>query len=264
MKAFFITLPHSGEDIPSECDWLMKLDPIIQKQDLDLYVDQLYSPVIEELNIPSVVAKVSRYVVDLNRNVSDIESLSVENSDNDIGKFHKKGLHWVETTRGEAILNSPHSEEFHSKLVERYYTPWHEEVASTYSGFDDSKEKFQLDCHSMPSQGTAAHSDPGKQRPEVVISDYLGKSSCSEYLDLVVKAFKGKFADVAVNDPYIGGGITARYGNPSIKQHCLQIELRRNLYMNEDTKAIIPESFSLLQEKLSCVLREIYDSDLIK
>ena len=41
---------------------------------------------------------------------------------------------------------------------------------------------------------------------------------------------------MAINWPYIGGGITQRYGRPENQRHAIQVELSRKLYMNEETK----------------------------
>lgn len=263
MKKFFISVPHSGEIVPPECDWIESLEEKVRLQDADRFVDVLYRPVAEKLNIEFHVAQYLRYVVDLNRDAGDIEALSVVGCDKDIGKFHKKGLHWVETTRGEPILKKPHSLDFHKELVEKYYWPWHNELQSIYDRNSNGDRVFQLDCHSMPSVGTGAHADSGKLRPEVVVSDFLGKSCDSDYLDLVMNTFKDHFSDVSYNSPYIGGGITAKYGQPSKNQNCIQIELRRDMYMDEETKLLHPENSKALSQKLELVIESIYKSEIL-
>lgn len=259
-KAFFITVPHAGEEVPSECKWLQALDPVVQKQDMDRFVDQLYLPAIQSLEIPSVIAHINRYVVDLNRSETDIEARSVKGAENQLDRFADKGLHWVKTTQGESLLKEPHTFEFHKHLVESYYRPWHRKVEEMYSSLKKSfleQEIFQLDCHSMPSRATAAHTDAGEIRPEVVISDYNAKSCSAFYKDLVLNAYQSEFNDVNYNYPYIGGGVTVKYGKPSQRQNCIQVELRRDLYMDEETKDLLPDKAEALKQKLARVIEKI-------
>jgi N-formylglutamate amidohydrolase len=263
MKKLFLTSPHSGEKIAPECDWLKNLSKEHLFRDADLFVDKLYEDLASDLGLDLISAEFNRYVVDLNRSENDIEAASVEGVINDIGRFHLKGLHWVQTTQSELLLKTPMSLELHKILVANYYRPWHQKVQDAYSlrkekGFSDV---YQLDCHSMPSVATSAHADPGKYRPQVVVSDFLGKSCNSNYKDLVLKAFKTEFTEVNYNDPYIGGGITAKYGKPELGQHCIQIELRRDMYMDEDNKVLNTEDAETLKSKLQSVL-SIIDAEL--
>ena len=39
-----------------------------------------------------------------------------------------------------------------------------------------------------------------------------------------------------MNKRFSGGEVTLRYGWPEIDQHALQVELRRDLYMDEETR----------------------------
>lgn len=259
MKKIFLSSPHSGEKIASETPWVSALDQKVQLRDADRFVDLLYKELVSRYDLEFITAEYNRYVVDLNRSTDHIEALSVEGVESELGKFSKKGLHWVETTQSEVILPKPMSLELHKRLVEKYYLPWHKQVEAAYAkrkaaGMEDV---YQLDCHSMPSFATHAHADAGSYRPEVVVSDYLGKSCSSEYKDIVISAFKEHFQDVNYNKPYIGGGITAKYGKPEQGQHCIQIELRRDMYMNEDTKEFLPEKAKDLSTKLEKVIGQI-------
>ena len=99
MKAFFISIPHSGERVPPEAVWLQGLPEGVLMCDVDRYVDRLYQPVVDGLKLGLVKTQWHRYVVDLNRLAEDVDADSVEGSTNASGKF-TTGLHWVKTTRG--------------------------------------------------------------------------------------------------------------------------------------------------------------------
>jgi N-formylglutamate amidohydrolase len=261
MKPFFITAPHSGETVPTEAIWLQGLDEPMLFRDVDRFVDQLYQPAITSLQIPLIKAEIHRYVVDLNRVPDDIDAESVDGAVEKTAGGFASGFHWVKTTFGERLMTSPMPASLHKILVQKYYQPFHSQVQEQYQAFRTQgfKNIFQLDAHSMPSKGTAAHRDQGAERPQIVVSDLEGKSCMKSYADLVKRAFDRAGFQVAYNWPYKGGRITEAYGQPQLGQHVLQVELNRKLYMNEDTKRLLPELAPHVQVQLQQALTEILE-----
>lgn len=259
MKPIFVSIPHSGEKIPSEATWLTSLPEPIQMCDVDRYVDLLYRPAIEDLKLPSVVAEWHRYVVDLNRLPGDVDQSSVIGAKLPSGT-HTTGFHWIKTTRGDQILPQPLSKEMHEEWVKNYFEPFHDHVKKQYKGFFDHgfKKVYQIDAHSMPSMGTSAHRDPGQKRAEIVISDQEGKSCDPEFKNLVIEAFKSAGFEVRYNWPYLGGRVTQTYGKPELGQHCIQVEMNRSLYMNEENKKLLKERAASVQEQVVKALRYIW------
>ena len=248
MKPLLITIPHSGEKIPTEVTWLKGLSEAHVMCDVDRFVDRLYLPTVQRLELPYVVTDWHRYVVDLNRLPEDVDVDSVEQSPNPSGSF-TSGLHWVKTTTGLTLMPVPISQELHLQLVARYFRPFHAAIEAHYNNMRAAghRQIFHLDLHSMPSLGTAAHRDPGQIRAEIVVSDFNGKSSNAKFKDLVVEAYTQAGFQVAYNWPYIGGRVTQQYGQPQNGQHAIQVELRRNLYMDEITKQLLPSHYDLSQ-----------------
>ena len=78
------------------------------------------------------------------------------------------------------------------------------------------------------------HKDPGRARADVVPGDRDGTSCSPALLAAVTRHFEAAGLRVAANDPYKGGFITAHHGRPAERIHAIQIELRRDLYMDED------------------------------
>jgi N-formylglutamate amidohydrolase len=260
MKPLFISIPHSGERIPAETPWLLGLPEPIVMCDVDRYVDRLYDPIAAMMKLTCVKTQWHRYVVDLNRLPEDIDVDSVQGSTNASGKF-TTGLHWVKTTRGTRLMPEPMSQRLHHQLVERYFKPFHEDVVDTYAFFKerDAKKIFHLDCHSMPSKGTAAHKDPGETRADIVVSDWEGKSCEPAFKDLVMEAYSQTGLKVGYNWPYVGGRVTQTYGKPEEGQHAIQIEINRALYMDEETKQLLPDKAKILGEKLAQAIRTIHE-----
>ena len=257
-KPFFISIPHSGERVPSEAAWLEGLPEPILMCDVDRFVDQIYAPVTRELNLPCVVTPWHRYAVDQNRLPEDIDQGSVEDATNPPGKF-STGLHWVTTTRGTKLMPKPISRKLHDDLVNKYLYPFQDEIRAVYRNFSGKSETYHLDVHSMPSRGTEAHKDPGQNRADVVISDVEGKSSSMRFKDLVLEAYAATGLSVAYNWPYQGGRITQKFGVPDEGRNVIQVELSRALYMDEESKQILPERCAALTEKISAAVRQIHE-----
>jgi N-formylglutamate amidohydrolase len=258
MKAFLISIPHSGEQFPPETPWLKGLPEPILMCDVDRYVDRLYRSTLEQLKIPHVVTEWHRFVVDLNRLPDDIDPTTVVGSTNPPGKFWN-GIHWSKTTKGDTIMPAPISMELHNQLVERYFNPFHQKVRALYQDFrkQGAPRVYHLDAHSMPSMGTSAHKDPGQKRKDIVVSDCEGTSCSSEFKDLVIKAYQQAGLEVGYNWPYGGGRVTQTYGKPQEGQHAIQVEINRALYMDEVSKNLIPEKSALLSEKLGKAVQYI-------
>jgi N-formylglutamate amidohydrolase len=79
----------------------------------------------------------------------------------------------------------------------------------------------------MPSNGQ------GRRPVDFVLGDLHGISCASRVTRMVEGFLAAQNYGVRRNDPYAGGYITRHYGKPSDDIHVLQIEIARNLYMDE-------------------------------
>ncbi len=113
--------------------------------------------------------------------------------------------------------------------IENYYRPYHKAVEETLISFS---EKFGtavlLDFHSTPSRLTN-----GKRIPDFVLGDRDGCSCEPALIDLVKEIILSLGYGVAINNPYKGREIMTRYGKPERGWQALQIELNRDLYLDE-------------------------------
>ncbi len=260
-KPIFISIPHSGEQVPPEAPWLTGLPESVLMCDVDRYVHELYAPAILENKLPAIIAEWHRYVVDLNRLPDDIDQDSVLDSANAPGTF-TTGLHWSKTTTGIALMPKPISREQHDAIVSKCYEPFHHKVREMYQKMKteggDAKV-YHIDAHSMPSKGTAAHRDPGANRPQIVVSDFDGRSCEPRFKDLVIQSYKDAGFEVGYNWPYKGGRITQTYGKPEDGQHALQVELNRSLYMDETSKHRLGAPFEDTQRRIKIAVTAIID-----
>jgi N-formylglutamate amidohydrolase len=118
----------------------------------------------------------------------------------------------------------------------------------------DHGKVFLLDCHSMTQFDGKKRGR--KERPQIDIGNRNGQSCSSEYSECVSDTFSSLGYDVKVNGRFLGGEIILRYGWPEINQHILQIEIRRDLYMDEDTRER-NDRFIKMQKDCGTALKEI-------
>lgn len=254
------TIPHSGEKVPAEATWLQGLPEVLLMCDVDRFIDRLYEPALQKLQLPFVKTEWHRYAADLNRVPEDIDSDSVLGSTVAPGT-NARGFHWVVTTKNERLMPQPMGLETHKKLAQLIYEPFHQSVRNLYQNVKSTgvQEVLHLDLHSMPSLGTKQHRDPGERRADIVVSDCSGKSAKAPLVDLVITSFVRAGFKVAYNWPYLGGRVSEQYGQPEKGHHAIQIELNRGLYMDEETKQLRTETLAQIQPKLQRALTLVVD-----
>jgi N-formylglutamate amidohydrolase len=118
--------------------------------------------------------------------------------------------------------------------IETLYMPYHAALESLVAGSVERNGRALLvDCHSMPSVGGPMDRDPGRRRLDFVLGDCFGAACAPVVTETAEAALKAMGYAVGRNDPYAGGFITRHYGVPRRGRHALQIEINRQLYMDE-------------------------------
>ena len=249
-----VSVPHAGTATRGFEDALApELDV---RCDADLYVDRLYRVGHADGPEVNVVAHLSRFVCDLNRDPDDVSRGAVPEHP-DAPNTDGRGFIWAVTTTGAPALARPLSlAEWRARTA--IHAAFHDALARALSR---ARDRFGfavlVDGHSMPSRGRSGHKDPGRVRADVVPGDREG-TSCSPKLSRHVgDHFAAQGYSVAFNDPYKGGFITAHHGRPADKIHAIQIELRRDLYMNEATYEIEEAGFERLSRTIAGLLASL-------
>ena len=112
----------------------------------------------------------------------------------------------------------------------------------------------------MPHEALESIARAGARRPEVVIGDRFGASASGEIVDKIEAAFASAGLKVVRNTPFAGAYICQAYGRPSRRQHAVQIEIDRAIYMNEQT--IRPNNnFHAFRKLLRGIIAEIASID---
>ncbi len=268
-SALVVSVPHAGTATTGfEGSLALGLDV---RGDADLFVERLYdiAPLIEShdlahrdrdaaagTGVPHVTALLSRFVCDMNRDPNDVSRAAVpehptpRNADG-------RGFVWAVTTTGAPALARPLTlKEWQARRA--VHAAYHDAIAQSLAR---ARDRFGfavlIDGHSMPSVGRAGHKDPGRARADIVPGDRDGTSCSPSLSDLVGNHFRTSGYSVAFNDPYKGGFITTNHGRPADGIHAIQIEARRDLYMDEATFTPRPNGFARLQDTLRDLLTAV-------
>lgn len=245
-----VSVPHAGLRVPDARAELMTLPPPVFHRDVDYEIHRMWQDAVEAYDVSFIKAEIHRYALDLNRDPASVGA--------------KKGLIWIESTRGEPLgpagrafepLPAATVDELVAKLWKPYYAFIERELARVRDHFGFA---IFIDGHSMPSRGTAFHADPGGHRADIVPGDNRGQACSAKLLDLVSNLASQAGFDVRPNDPYSGGRLTTYFGRPADGIHALQIEVNRALYLSDEErvseKALKAEGLTKLRSLATSIL----------
>lgn len=229
-----LAAPHAGRDYPALMDAIrIAPDQLLRLE--DRYADLLLKDIIAQ-NMPTLVARAPRAIIDLNRGEDEIDADMVIGLEwNDVAHPSAKtrgGLGLIPRRLsgvGEIWKNPIASAQIRAR-VGNIHRPYHRFLDDILSRM---VEKFGvailLDIHSMPSLTVPM---PNGHIATWVIGDRYGASADNIFSDLLMRKLITDGYQVALNAPYSGGYILQRHGNPRHKRHALQIEIDRNLYLD--------------------------------
>lgn len=239
-----VEVPHAGTTLTPEARALLTVGDEAVLRDADAWVDVLYRDAPKH-GATLLVAELSRYVVDLNREEDDVDAWTVAGMKTSSGE-HPRGVVWRETGDGTAALRRPLTREEFEARLERHYRPYHRTLAEELTRLRDTHgHVVLLAAHSMPSTGRTAQG--AWSRRADVVPGTRGKSTAARaIIDVVEQHFRAAGLSVRHDDPYRGGATTARWGRPDEGFHAVQIELNRALYMNESSGVPKPEGLEWL------------------
>ena len=255
-----LSFPHSGESYPDDFGTNPELPFEILDFPNDRYVNELYES-REELGLLSVHANFPRTYIDVNRNQHNIDIDMLTDGEDWYGRIHPNGaktgttLFW---SKSKEVFDIYARKLSHTELKRRLaqcFVPYHQLM--TYhiqQAYQKHGKAFILDCHSMTQFDGRLRGR--KQRPEIDIGDRLGQSCNTAFTECVADTFSALGYDVKTNERFLGGEIILRYGWPEINQNILQIEIRRDLYMDEESRKK-NQRFEEVQRDCGAALAEV-------
>ncbi len=240
-----ISILHDGRALPSDIAERMT-ERALELPDTDWHVIRLYE-FAKALGASIIAAKISRYVVDLNRSHAD-EAL--------YDSRFVTGLCPLQSFAGENIYRPGQtvgSDEKEDRIAQ-YWRPYHDKIASSLS---DIKDRFGYallwDAHSIPSTVPLLFDG---ELPQLNFGSNGGRSCASEVINAVMAETTACESYSSVLDGrFKGGYITRHYGEPANDVHAIQLELAQRTYMSEQSLQFDEKLASQLQQVLSKLLQ---------
>ena len=205
-------IPHSGMFVPPEISAQFTKEHLESLPNTDWYLDRLYQ-FLPSLGITVIQATHSRYVVDLNRRLTEPT----------FGSFWTSVIPEKTAFNRDIYLTKPNKEEIQQR-IEKYYLSYHKQLnALLQEKLARFGKVYLFDLHSFFGPITA----------DLCLGN-VNNQSCSESL---ISAVENSFArygyQVVRNQVFNGGYITRHYSQiPNIET--LQIEVRYHVYLQEN------------------------------
>jgi N-formylglutamate deformylase len=236
-----LSMPHAGTEIPGEFAGVFVSDWLARK-DTDWHMPSLYA-FAEELDATILAARISRSVIDLNRDPSGASLYPGQAT---------TGLCPTETFDGEPLYqDAPPDEAEIARRRETYFVPYHAALRSEITRLRARHAQVTLyDCHSIRSEIPRLFDGV---LPQFNIGTN-GGAACAPALQAgVVAACNVPGFTHVLNGRFKGGWITRHYGQPAAGVHTIQMELACRGYMAEP-RVVSPENWPSVFDQAAPIL----------
>ncbi len=256
--AIVVDVSRSGREYP---ELFRSMVPFTALHDnVSMYVDEIWAAT-PTFGGTMLYATFPNFWIDVNRHELDIDANLIDG-------------HWpvpLEPTRSKTGLGlikskSRHGEAVHERKLtvqelkdrlDKYYHPYHRELKRL---LDEKRSIFgtvyHLSCHCMSATGAATHVDAGKVRADFCLSNRMGETCSEELIQSVRELIESGGFTCTINDPYLGGEIVRRSGNPSNGIESLQVEINKKKFMDVESFEK-NEGFTQIQAMASKILKHL-------
>lgn len=234
----FVSVPHCGTEIPENLMKQFCVDKQILLEDTDWQVNELCN-FVPDIGGRRIYAKMSRMVVDLNRSIDD-KPLYAD------PKRLKTGLIPETTFAGQSVYKEIPDLNEKSLRLQKYYIPYHQMLEQQLKELSlIHKNYLLLELHSIKRFVPKIYPEP---LPDFMLGNRDGISSNPKLIKLAqeILSDSGK-RSVAVNNPFKGGEITRKYGDPQKGQHTLQLEMSQDIYLDSEKGILKPEASAIIE-----------------
>ena len=223
-----ISIPHSGTDIPQDIASLCNL--AAKREHTDWALQELVAPLSET----TLVATVSRYIVDVNRFKPRT------------GKATQPIIPRIDEVGHQLFTNYP-SKQKQADWLERYYTPYYLHLENLLNEKLEQHERVLLvDLHS--------YDDKLFNTSDIILGTRKKQTISPDTLEKLQFLFHEEGLTTQVDTPFSGGNIIASFGKQT-RIEAVQIEVPYSLYL--DGHSLHPERATTLQTKFQTIFREI-------
>ncbi|MEZ4300781.1 MAG: N-formylglutamate amidohydrolase [Polyangiaceae bacterium] len=218
-----VEVPHAGLLIDEAAARFTRVPEGVLVADSDVGADEVFGGVTPA-GAALVVARVSRFVVDLNTEprVPTAYQDKLPPGLREIRRRSANGETWFEDPPPRAEVE---------RRVREIFEPYHAAIAEQLSRARERHGVAVLvSGHSYPDSLF-----PGKA--DVVVGTCGGTTATAPFRDAVIDIARSHGLTVGVEEPFPGGVSIARHGRPDQGAHALQIEIARRIYCDSGTFA---------------------------
>ncbi len=225
-SAVLISVPHAGTRVPA--DQVEQFSaPARELPDTDWNVDRLYAWA-PQAGAGMLVARMSRYVIDLNRPPDDAPLYDSSATSLFTGLVPTATFSAAPVYRPGC---EPDAQEIRRR-VETYWNPYHRLLRKELGRIKDLHGyAVLLDAHSIRSKVPLLFTGT---LPDLNLGSNSGRSAASSLLSSVRSALTDSRFSMVMDGRFKGGYITRHYGNPRQGIHAVQLEMAQSAYMQED------------------------------
>ncbi|PRG59019.1 N-formylglutamate deformylase [Burkholderia multivorans] len=245
-----ISIPHLGTAIPDDVRPQLT-DIASEVADTDWHLDRLYG-FARKMGASVLAARVSRYVIDLNRPPSG-ESLYPGQT--------TTGLCPTETFRGEPLYRNGTGADAAevARRLEQYWRPYHAQLRAELDRLVAEFGAVLLwEAHSIAS--VLPRLFEGKL-PDLNLGTNAGLSCDASVLDAVTATLGDQPFTWIANGRFKGGYNTRAYGEPQQGVHAVQLEMCQSTYMSETSPfAYLPEVAGKVEPVVERMVTAAYEA----
>lgn len=243
---------HSGRDYPPRFVAEAQLDPVSLRHSEDSFVDDLCGAAVTH-GAPLLLATFPRAYCDANREKWELDQAMfadalptwVNTSSARVGA----GLGTVArvVASGQPIYREKLQFSDVARRINACWQPFHDQLTALVT---ETRLHFGgclvIDCHSMP---TPIVIDRHIGRDSTfILGDSFGQSCDTRLTKIICSTIKKANYKVLRNVPYAGGYITKTYGQPKNNIHTIQVEIPRQIYMNE--YSVVPSKDYIMTKRI--------------
>ena len=223
-----ISIPHSGTDIPQDIAPLCNLEA--KREHTDWALPELVAPFLET----TLVATVSRYIVDLNRFKPRTE------------KATQPIIPRTDELGHQLFYNYP-SKQKQADWLKRYYTSYYHHLENLlHQKLEQHSKVLLIDLHS--------YDDQLFQTSDIIIGTRRKQTISEDLLEQLQTLFHEEGLSTRVDTPFSGGNIIATFGkHPKIE--AVQIEVPYSLYL--EGHSLHFEHSTTLQKQLQRIFQKV-------
>lgn len=240
--------PHSGSIYPADFDY--HCAPTDLEKLEDSYVEELFSDA-PSYGSPLLQALFPRSYIDVNRAACDIDQTLMDTEwPEEHGKINPTsrsdsgmGLITRLIKPGLPIYDRSLTPEEIKSRIQNYYDPYHKQLETLLDqAYYDHGQFWHINCHSMPNSSAYPKKNFAligvtPKASDIVLGDLDGRTCSVDFMHMLRDFWRDLGYRVTINDPFKGVELVSRYSQPTRGKNSVQIEINRNLYMNETTGA---------------------------